>query len=304
VRLVARAPGKVNLCLLLGPVRDDGRHEVATLIESVSMADELELVASDAGGDEVMSPGVSGPNIVSAALAGLRARGWDAPPVRVTIDKRIPVAAGMGGGSADAAAVLRMAPLVARTGLPEAALAELAAELGTDVPSALEPGLVLGTGAGELIERCRPLAPHAFVIVPQAHFLPTADVYREADGLGLPRGAADFSSSATALSAKAVSAKALSSSAGGGLPPELIVNDLAPAAITLCPPVADALRAVSEAGADHALVCGSGPTVAGLFWGEDGSERAGSAAAELARRYPRTTSAVPVGEEFGAPVRK
>jgi len=294
VRLVARAPGKVNLCLFLGPVRDDGRHEVATLIESVSMADELELVASAGGGDEIVSPGVSGPNIVSAALTGLRARGWDAPPVRVTIAKRIPVAAGMGGGSADAAAVLRMAPLVARTGLPEAALADLAAELGTDVPSALEPGLVLGTGAGELIERRRPLAPHAFVIVPQAYFLSTADVYREADRLCLPRDAVDFSSSA----------KALSLSPGGRLAPELIVNDLAAAAIELCPPLADALRAVSEAGADHALVCGSGPTVAGLFWGEDGSERAGSAAVELARRYPRTTSAVPVREEFGAPVRK
>ena len=294
MRLVARAPGKVNLCLFLGPVRDDGRHEVATLIESVSMADELELVASAGGGDEIVSPGVSGPNIVSAALTGLRARGWDAPPVRVTIAKRIPVAAGMGGGSADAAAVLRMAPLVARTGLPEAALADLAAELGTDVPSALEPGLALGTGAGELIERRRPLAPHAFVIVPQAYFLSTADVYREADRLCLPRDAVDFSSSA----------KALSLSPGGRLAPELIVNDLAAAAIELCPPLADALRAVSEAGADHALVCGSGPTVAGLFWGEDGSERAGSAAVELARRYPRTTSAVPVREEFGAPVRK
>jgi 4-diphosphocytidyl-2-C-methyl-D-erythritol kinase len=294
VRLVARAPGKVNLCLFLGPVREDGRHEVATLIESVSMADELELVASAGGGDEVVSPGVSGPNIVSAALTGLRVRGWDAPPVRVTIDKRIPVAAGMGGGSADAAAVLRMAPLVARTGLPEAALADLAAELGTDVPSALEPGLALGTGAGELIERRRPLAPHAFVIVPQACFLSTADVYREADRLCLPRDAVDFSSSA----------KALSLSPGGRLAPELIVNDLAVAAIGLCPPLADALRAVSEAGADDALVCGSGPTVAGLFWGEDGSERAGSAAVELARRYPRTTSAVPVREEFGAPVRK
>ena len=294
MRLVAQAPGKVNLCLLLGPVRDDGRHEVATLIESVSLADELEMVASAGGEDEVVCPGVSGPNIVSRALAGLRARGWDAPPVRVTIDKRIPVAAGMGGGSADAAAVLRMARVVAPAALPGAALAELAAELGTDVPSAVEPGLVLGTGAGELIERRHPLAPHAFVILPQPHFLSTTEVYREADRLGLPRGAADFSSSANALS----------SSLGGRLAGGLVVNDLARAAIALCPPVADALRAVSEAGADHALVCGSGPTVAGLFWGEDGSGRADSAAAALAPRYPRTTSAVPVREEFGIPARK
>jgi 4-diphosphocytidyl-2-C-methyl-D-erythritol kinase len=294
VRLVARAPGKVNLCLLLGPVRADGRHEVATLLESVSLADELELVASNGRDDEVVCRAVSGPNIVSRALSGLRVRGWDAPPVRVKIDKRIPVAAGMGGGSSDAAAVLRMAPLVAGAALPEAGLAELAAELGSDVPSAVTPGLSLGTGAGEVVERRAPLAPHAFVIVPQPRFLSTADVYREADRLGLPRGASQFSSIA----------KALASSPDGRLAPELIVNDLAPAAMSLCPPVADALRALSEAGADHALVSGSGPTVAGLFWGEDGSQRAASVAADLVRQYPRASSATPVGEEFGLPVRK
>ena len=296
MRLVVRAPGKVNLCLLLGPVREDGRHEVATLIESVSLADELEVVGADGPGDEVVCPGMSGPNIVSRALQGLRARGWEAPPVRVTIDKRIPVAAGMGGGSADAAAVLRMAASLASAGLPAGAVSELAAELGTDVPSAVEPGLVLGTGAGELIERRGALAPHAFVIVPQPHLLATADVYREADRLGLSRGAADFSSSAEALSS--------TRGGGGRLAPELIINDLAPAAISLCPPVAEALAAVGETGADVALVCGSGPTVAGLFWGEEGYERAVAAAAELVRQYPRASSAVPVRQEFGIPLRK
>ncbi len=68
--------------------------------------------------------------------------------------------------------------------------------------------------------------------------------------------------------------------------------------------MADALRAVTEAGADHALVCGSGPTVAGLFWGEDGEQRAGSAVSELVGRYPRASSAIPAGEEFGIPLRK
>ena len=296
MKLVARAPGKVNLCLLLGPARTDGRHEVATLLESVSLADELELVVRDVtgGADEVACPGVSEPNIVERALAGLRERGWDAPPVRVTIDKRIPVAAGMGGGSADAGAVLRMASLVSP--VPVAALAELAASLGSDVPSGVEPGLSLGTGAGEIVERRAPLAPHAFVIVPQPHSLSTADVYREADRLGLPRAAEDFA---------AVSAS-LASGVGPGvrLEPELIVNDLAPAAVSLCPPISEALDAVRAAGAEHALVCGSGPTVFGLFWGEDADERAGAAVSALVRRYPRSNSAVPVEEEFGTVVRK
>ena len=109
MKLVAKAPGKVNLCLFVGGRRDDGRHELITLIESVSLADELELVTRAALDDEVVCPGVEEPNIVARALAGLRACGWNAPRVRVTITKRIPVAAGMGGGSADAAAVLRMA---------------------------------------------------------------------------------------------------------------------------------------------------------------------------------------------------
>jgi 4-diphosphocytidyl-2-C-methyl-D-erythritol kinase len=296
VRLRARAPGKVNLCLLLGPVRDDGRHEVATLIESVSLADELELVVIDGSGDEVVCPGVSGPNIVSRALGGLRARGWDAPAVRVTIDKRIPLAAGMGGGSADAAAVLRMAGATGLGAVPATAVGELAADLGTDVPGALEPGLALGTGAGEIVERRAPLAPHAYVIVPQAHSLSTADVYREADRLGLPRAPADFSAAVAALTSAV--------SPGTRLPPDLIVNDLAPAAVSLCPPVEGALRAVRGAGADEALVCGSGPTVAGLFWGQDGAERAGAAAAALTRRYPGATPAVPVGQEFADPARK
>ncbi len=93
--------------------REDGRHELVTLIESVSVADELELtsVGSALADDEVVCAGVEGPNLVSPRRSrALRDRGWDAPPVRIEIVKRIPVAAGMGGGSADAAAALRLAP--------------------------------------------------------------------------------------------------------------------------------------------------------------------------------------------------
>ena len=82
---------------------------------------------------------------------------------------------------------------------------------------------------------------------------------------------------------------------------ELIVNDLAAAALSLCPPIAGTLLAVEGAGADHALVCGSGPTVAGLFWGDDAQERAATAAAALAERFPGTASAMPVSAEFGLP---
>ncbi len=293
MRLRARAPGKVNLCLFLGPARADGRHELVTVLESVSLADELELFVLDQGQgpDQVVCPGLEGPNLAAEALQGLRSRGWEAPPVRLEITKRIPVAAGLGGGSADAAATLRMAVELS-PGRPEE-VATLAAELGADVPSQLVPGVTLGTGAGELVEPFEPLAPHALLFLPQPFPLATADVYGEADRLGLSRERAEIGARYEQLVAALVP--------GSRLPETLLINDLAPAALSLCPSIAQALAAAEAAGADQALVCGSGPTVAGLFWGADATERAGAAATALVSRFPGATSASPVGAEFGSP---
>ncbi len=238
-----------------------------------------------------MCPGIEGENLVARALAALRERGWDAAPVRIGVDKRIPVAAGMGGGSADAAAALRMAVELA-PGRPEEVMA-LAASLGADVPSQVVPGLVLGTGAGDVIEPYAPLAPHGVLIVPLPVALSTADVYREADRLGLARGADEL----PALYERCVAEL----HEGARLPDELIVNDLQSAAVSLCPAITAALDATRGAGADNVLVSGSGPTVAGLFWGPDGPDRASAAAGELSARYPDAVSAVPVSAEFGMP---
>ena len=270
MRLTALAPGKLNLSLLLGGVRDDGRHELVTLIESVSLADEVTL--TEAERDEVLCPGVEEPNLVTRALDGLRLREWGGPPVRVEITKRVPVAAGMGGGSADAAAMLRLAQRLA----PVPDLERFAAELGADVPSQLSPGLVLGTGAGDVIEAREPLPEHAFVIVPSPYALSTADVYAEADRLGLQRSSDDLVRAAVELP---------------------FVNDLEPAAVSLCPSIVDGLTALRAGGADHALVTGSGPTVFGLFWGSDAAGRAEA----VARDIPAAKSAVPVGADFGHP---
>ena len=283
--LIARAPGKVNLCLFLGPVRADGRHELVTLFESVSLADLIEVTPVPAAtGDQIVCPGIEGPNIVKQALDGLRAGGWDAPPVRVVIDKRIPVAGGMGGGSADAAAVLRLASALAPVGSD--VVAELAASLGADVPSQIVPGVSIGPGAGDTVERRPPLAPHALVIVPQQFGLSTAQVYREADRLSLPRHESDLAARLREIRARSY-------------PP--FVNDLEPAALSLRPEIGRALDAVRKAGAMGAMVSGSGPTVFGLFTGPDAPIRAEAVAVGLADRYPEATSAVPVSEEFWAP---
>ena len=288
MRLRALAPAKVNLCLFMGGTRDDGRHELVTLLESITLADELCLRTLDEGRpDEVACPGVESPNLASAALSALRGRGWAGPPVQVQIRKRIPVAGGMGGGSADAAAVLRLATELA-PGRPEE-IAEIASSLGADVPSQLAPGLVLGTGAGDEVEPLLPLAQHALVIVPQGASLATADVYREADRLGLARDPSEL----RVLHDRLVAALA----PGATLPPELLANDLQRASVSLCPAIVDALEAVRATGADAALVCGSGPTVAGIFWDTGRAEAAG---AEIARRFAGTEVAQPAGGEFAA----
>jgi 4-diphosphocytidyl-2-C-methyl-D-erythritol kinase len=273
LRFGARA--KVNLCLFLGPLRPDGRHELVTLFETVDLDDELRITVLPDGSDEVVCPGVGGENLVSAALAALRAAGWDAPPVRVEIDKRIPVAAGMGGGSADAAAVLNHASELAP--VPAGTVAEIAERLGSDVPSQLDPGPSLGTSAGEIV-RPVDVDAHGLLVLPQSFGLSTPDVYREADRLGLPRPAAE-------LAALRADLEAVLETSGGAPAPlsgRLIVNDLQPAALSLRPEIAGALDAALQQGADQAIVCGSGPTVIGIFWGDDGLHRA-SVAADLMR---------------------
>jgi 4-diphosphocytidyl-2-C-methyl-D-erythritol kinase len=294
VTLTARAPGKVNLCLFLGPVREDGRHELVTLFESVSVADEVAVALLGRGAcDEVVCPGVEGPNLAERALGALRERGWDAPPVRVVIRKEVPVAGGMGGGSADAAAVLRIAPALAP--VPAGVVEEVAASLGADVPGQLVAGVAIGTGAGDVVHRfSEPIAPHAFAVLPLGFELSTAEVYREADRLGLPRDAGELASRHGELR------RALFQ-AGAGLPAELLVNELESAALSLAPEIGRALEAVREAGAAHAMVSGSGPTVFGVWWGSEASGLAAEAAGALAHRYPGASGATPVSEEFGAP---
>ncbi|MGE5617310.1 MAG: 4-(cytidine 5'-diphospho)-2-C-methyl-D-erythritol kinase, partial [Candidatus Woesearchaeota archaeon] len=238
-----------------------------------------------AGADEVVAAGVDGPNLVSQALEGLRRRGWQAPALRVEIEKWIPVAAGMGGGSTDAAAILRLASTLAPVSAAE--VAALAAELGADVPSQLEPGVALGTGAGEVVSRRGALAEHAILVLPsEEERLSTPAVYAEADRLGLPRSGAELGDRLAELE------QALASS--GRLAAPLLVNDLEAAARSLCPAIGDALAAARATGAEDVMVCGSGPTVIGIFWGQGAARRAEAAGSAMAGEFPGATAAIPV----------
>src|SRR3954469_19537017 len=174
------APAKLNLCLYVGPRRPGGLHEIRSLFEPLELADELQLSEADA--DQVICEGIEGPDLTARALAALRENGWNGPPLRIEVTKRVPVAAGLGGGSADAAAVLRLAR--GQVG----GRRTVAARIGADVPSQLQPRACLVAGAGEVIEPVQPPAEHGVVLIPQPEGLSTAEVYAEADRLGLARG--------------------------------------------------------------------------------------------------------------------
>jgi 4-diphosphocytidyl-2-C-methyl-D-erythritol kinase len=267
---VSRAPAKLNLCLYVGGRRDDGLHELRSLFCPLALSDRIVAVDASGEADEVVCPGIDGPNLAAGTLEALRARGWSRDPVYVEIDKRIPVAAGLGGGSADAAAMLRLAE-----GEVDG-LEGIAAGLGADVPSQLKPAFALVGGAGERVERLDDPGEFGLVLIPDDVGLRTADVFAEADRLGLGRSAAELDQ----LEGQ------LREAARGGASPleyaELLVNDLEQAALSLRPEISEALAALEEVGAKRALVTGSGPTAFGLF---ADIVRADDAAAALPPRY-------------------
>lgn len=269
------APAKLNLCLYLGARRSDGLHRLGSLFLPLGLADRLEVEAGrrsgDAGRDEigpdrVTVEGGAGlelklepepENLVSRALRAAREADWQSPPLDVRLEKRIPVGAGLGGGSADAAAILRW--IAAGRGGERLDVDALAMRLGADVPSQIRPRFSLVGGAGELVEPLPDPAAHAVLLLPDGGGLNTAEVFAEADRLDLGRDDAELDRIEAELRAVA----------GTGAAPleyaDLLVNDLEPAAISLRPSIADSLAAVREAGAPFAAMTGAGSTVFGLF---------------------------------------
>jgi 4-diphosphocytidyl-2-C-methyl-D-erythritol kinase len=205
---------------------------------------------------------VPGDNLAARALAEFRSRaGKELPPLAVTIHKRVPVAAGLGGGSADAAATLRIANELAGEPLTAEELLRLAADLGSDVPAMLEPGHTLVQGTGERLEPVS-LPSLVAVLMPDEDGLSTAAVYAELDRLDAGREHLD--------------PDPLHELTGAG-PEDLcaaVENDLQHAALSLRPDLRERLDALTAAGALGAAVSGSGPTCFGLFAERADAERA------------------------------
>ncbi len=248
----AAAPAKINLALVVGPVRSDGKHEVATVLQRIDLADRIALEAAD----EIEVSGFPDDTLVRGALEALGVT------ARVEIEKRIPVGAGLGGGSSDAATALRLANELLPEPVSGRQLHQLAAGLGADVPFFLAEGPQLGTGDGSELSPVSVSSDYVVVLV-----LPdgvekssTASVY------------AAFSGEDGFAERRAAVFAALEAGDIAALPP----NDLAVS------PIADELL---ELGAFRAGVSGAGPAVYGLFAEAERAEAARRALASQGRTW-------------------
>jgi 4-diphosphocytidyl-2-C-methyl-D-erythritol kinase len=259
-----RVPGKVNLYLAVGDRRDDGYHELTTVFHAVSLLDEVtvrnaDMLSLELAGEGAQSLPTDERNLAWRAAELMAEHVGRTPDVAITIEKTIPVAGGMAGGSADAAAVLVAINSLWELGVPRRDLHTLAARLGSDVPFALHGGTALGTGRGE--ELATVLARNTFywVLAFADGGLSTPAVFAEVDRL---RAADDRSLPAPQEDPEPLLA-ALASGDPAALAP-MLGNDLQPAALSLQPNLRRTLRAGVEAGALAGIVSGSGPTCAFL----------------------------------------
>ena len=261
--IVERAYAKANLVLQIGPPREDRLHPICSLFASLELADELAVEEHES--DVLECRGVEGDNLAARALDAIReAAPGTIPLLRIRIDKRVPVAAGLGGGSADAAAVLRGANEIAGRPLGTDALRAIAARVGSDVPSQIEPRHALVCGVGEEVEPVS-IPPAAVLLVPATEGLRTAEAYAELDRLEAWRERLDPERVREAVAAP--------------LPrlAEAVENDLQRAVLSLRPELESKLAELREAGALASAVTGSGPTAFGLFATEEEAHRAAAA---------------------------
>lgn len=260
--VTVRVPGKVNLHLAVGALRDDGFHELTTVFHAVSLFDDVTVRDADVMSLEFTGEGAGElptgrENLAWRAAEVMAEHVGRSPDVAIRIDKSIPVAGGLAGGSADAAGVLVAINELWQLGVPRADLHTLAAQLGSDVPFALHGGTALGTGRGEHLATVLARNTFHWVLAFAAGGLSTPTVFAELDRLRATAGAAAAPDDPEPLLA------ALTAGDPRQLAP-LLGSDLQQAAISLDPTLRRTLRAGAEAGALAGIVSGSGPTCAFL----------------------------------------
>jgi 4-diphosphocytidyl-2-C-methyl-D-erythritol kinase len=269
-----RAPAKINLYLAVGDVRDDGYHDLVTVFHAVDLADEVTVRPARRSAVRTTPPDGVPPgakNLAGVAARLLATRAKAGGPVAIDIAKQIPVAGGMAGGSADAAAALVGCAALWDLRLDRRELVEIAREIGADVPFALAGGTALGTGRGDLLSPVMTRARLHWVLAISDRGLSTPAVFAELDRLRAQSGPPRVKPVDTMLAALTSGEPAKIAAALG--------NDLQAAAISLAPELRRTLRAGEQAGALGGLVSGSGPTVALLC---ADAESAGAVAVDLA----------------------
>jgi len=261
--VTVRAPAKVNLALGVGPLRPDGYHGLATVFHAVGLYDDLvatplpegsglQLVVEGEGAGEVP---LDGTNLAARAVAALEVYGAS-PDISLTIRKGIPVAGGMAGGSADAAAALVATDALFDLGLGKEHLLDIAATLGSDVPFALHGGTAIGSDTGTRLTTALVRGSYHWVFVLAEEGLSTPLVYREFDRLSAGRAVPEpVVPDALMAALRAGDAVALGKS---------LHNDLQQPAVLLRPHLAQVLSIGHEYGALGGVVSGSGPTCAFL----------------------------------------
>jgi 4-diphosphocytidyl-2-C-methyl-D-erythritol kinase len=259
--VTVRAPAKVNLGLAVGAPRKDGFHDVATAYHAISLydqlvaadADELSVSVTNSDGSPVDGVPQDRANLAVAAALALAEQAGVEPLVQLHVTKAIPVAGGMAGGSADAAAALVACDALWETGLAKSELLELAAGLGSDVPFSLVGGTALGTGRGEVLTPVLARGRFEWVVAISDGGLSTPEVYAECDRLRAgrvlpePRVPDELMAALRAGDADALGAA--------------LTNDLQDAACSLRPDLRQTLETGAEAGALGGIVSGSGPSV-------------------------------------------
>lgn len=277
-RITARAPGKVNLSLAVAAAGADGYHPIATVFQAISLFDDVTLQAADefsltvSGDDEAMVPDDAS-NLAWQAVELVAAEYGIDEAAAIHIHKTIPVAGGMAGGSADAAAAIVAADELWDLGMTPADMHRLAAQLGSDVPFALTGHTAIGLGRGTELTQVLGRGTFHWVFATQGFGLSTPEVFGEFDAAEREQELTIEDDLLAALRA--------------GDPLSLgktLRNDLQPAAIRLAPALADTIAVAHEAGALGAVVSGSGPTVAALALSNADCLRIASALDKVADR--------------------
>lgn len=256
------APAKLNLSLLVGPPRSDGHHPLESMVQTVQWCDLLEVERSEEGSDSLLSD--IDDNLVEHALAELR-RTATVPPLALSLSKEIPIEAGLGGGSSDAAAALVAGADVA--GLSRSSLHEVASRVGSDVPLFLTGGTLMMRGRGDEIESIRSLEDFAVAVVVPGFGLGAGEVYQRWDAMEGPEGSPTPDD-------------LLPPSLRGGMP---MRNDLLPAALDLEPRLGDFMADVASAWGSTVCLTGSGSACFGYFASLDEASDAAGSVTSLAR---------------------